>query len=375
VDTYFAPAGRADADTLRHNLNTLAGDPVVTGLLSAASGLLAVLNEQRQILVVNDAFLASLQLADARALLGLRPGEAVGCVHANEMPGGCGTSRFCATCGAAVALVASTATTEPQERRCVMTVDRLGRKAEVCFDVRSSVVIVDGARLILLFLQDVTSAQRWSELERLFFHDIGNLLTAVLGHLELLVEETSGDARRDATVAANVANRLADEIAIQKMLAKDEPATIRLVMQPVSVADVLEELRSALAQHPAAKERLLQVPESQGAPLLRTDRRLLVRVLTNMAVNALEATPPGGSVRAWADQAASGITFHVWNPGEIPPSIAQRVFQRHFSTKPGSARGLGTFSMKLFGEQLLGGRVDFTTSAREGTVFRLWLPL
>ena len=45
-----------------------------------------------------------------------------------------------------------------------------------------------------------------------------------------------------------------------------------------------------------------------------------------------------------------------------------RIFQRSFSTKGSPGRGLGTYAMKLFGESVLGGQVDFETGA-EGTTF------
>jgi signal transduction histidine kinase len=68
------------------------------------------------------------------------------------------------------------------------------------------------------------------------------------------------------------------------------------------------------------------------------------------------------------------VTFRVWNPGAIAASIAPRIFQRYFSTKPGSGRGQGTFIMKLLGERVLGGDVGFTSSATGGTTFSLRLP-
>ena len=51
-----------------------------------------------------------------------------------------------------------------------------------------------------------------------------------------------------------------------------------------------------------------------------------------------------------------------------------KIFQRSFSTK-GEGRGLGTYSMKLLTERYLGGRVSFTTSADEGTIFKVALPI
>lgn len=95
-----------------------------------------------------------------------------------------------------------------------------------------------------------------------------------------------------------------------------------------------------------------------------------------MVTNALEATSNDGTVKVWAEkQDASHLSFCVWNHKPIPQDIAPRIFQRNFSTKQGAGRGIGTYSMKLFGEQILGGQVSFITSPEEGTVFRFSLPL
>ncbi|MBU0943946.1 MAG: ATP-binding protein [Proteobacteria bacterium] len=65
----------------------------------------------------------------------------------------------------------------------------------------------------------------------------------------------------------------------------------------------------------------------------------------------------------------------VWNAQEIPQEVTNRIFQRNFSTKEEAGTGIGTYSMKLLGENFLGGQVRFTTSAKEGTIFRFTCPL
>jgi signal transduction histidine kinase len=109
-------------------------------------------------------------------------------------------------------------------------------------------------------------------------------------------------------------------------------------------------------------------------------------VIASGSKNALEATAPGGTVRVWCkledddtraerDGPAGAVVFSVHNAGHIPETVASRIFQRSFSTKPGRARGLGTYGMKLLGERYLGGNVSFTTSREAGTVFTYRLPL
>jgi signal transduction histidine kinase len=68
------------------------------------------------------------------------------------------------------------------------------------------------------------------------------------------------------------------------------------------------------------------------------------------------------------------VLFSVHNPGLIPRDAQRQVFRRYFSTK-GADRGLGTYGMKLLGEEYLGGSVRFVSTEPEGTVFSLRLPL
>jgi len=62
------------------------------------------------------------------------------------------------------------------------------------------------------------------------------------------------------------------------------------------------------------------------------------------------------------------VRFTVHNPGEMPQEASLQVFQRSFSTK-GTGRGLGTYSMKLLSEQYLQGKVGFSSTPEEGTLF------
>jgi sensor histidine kinase regulating citrate/malate metabolism len=93
-----------------------------------------------------------------------------------------------------------------------------------------------------------------------------------------------------------------------------------------------------------------------------------------MIINALEATEESGEIRVFASSDQRRVSFSVWNAASIPEEIGRRIFQRNFSTKGESGRGIGTFSMKFFGESILGGTIDFRSSEAEGTTFVLTLP-
>ncbi|MBN1774077.1 MAG: HAMP domain-containing histidine kinase [Deltaproteobacteria bacterium] len=374
-ETCFLPAPRASEAALRRLIERVAANPVIDAVLSVAGGLVAVLNAERQILAVNHAYLARLGVADPGATLGLRPGESLGCVHAHDRPGGCGTGPACASCGAAIAMLAASESRRPAERECVLTIDRDGRRRDLCMRARAVPIAVEGVSLLLLFLEDITDDKRRAGLERAFFHDLRNTLGALLGTTEQLeVERPPGQAAL-AREVRSLTRRLARELEVHRALSVERGAVPRRRNVPVPLDRVVAEAADAVAHHPAARDRRVRLPAMPPHVELRTEPVLLQRVLANMLLNALEATPPGGEVRLETSVDGSRVAFLVWNAAVIPASVVPRVFQRYFSTKEGLGRGQGTWAMKLLGETHLGGRVEFTTSEADGTVFRLTLPL
>lgn len=373
MDSWFASPERAPFDKIVETVEFASRNAVIDGLLRASGGLVAILNEQRQIIAINDSFLSALGIEDAGAALGLRPGEAIHCVHARDMPGGCGTSRHCATCGAAIAIVAALAGPDPVERRCVATVARNGASTDVCLSVRAARIDIEGHRFVLLFLMDISTQQKQLAFERLFFHDISNLVMGLQGTAHMLAWKPGSESESGRKIA-RMSDRLAHEIKIHRALLHDETADYPVEIEAVDIRAMLAEIGDLFASHPAAKGKMIRVECAPAVETVLADPHLLLRILANMTTNALEATEPGGEVRLDISRIGDEIAFCVWNRAMIPEEIALRVFQRYFSTKGNSGRGLGTYSMKLFGEQLLGGKMSFSSSESDGTAFRLELP-
>jgi len=369
--TYFAPPERASPKDLQAAIALASHNPIIDMVMQAFGGLVAVLNDKRQILAVNHALLAALGIEDANVALGLRPGEAVGCVHADG-PGGCGTGKFCSTCGAVIAIVTALETGEPQERDCVLTVLRAGKNLDVDFAVRCTSIEMEGTRLLLLFLRDVSEEKRRGALERTFFHDVSNLVSSMSVAADLL----AGSYREDDVVrklSRSVA-LLIKEIDVQRVLSHAAEGQSPFMAQETSVHRLLASLQLIYATHPAASGRFLRVDKPAADLGLTTDPSLVLRILMNMVTNALEAAPLGDKVVVGARAAKDGAIFSVWNGQVIPPDVARRVFQRYFTTKRGYGRGLGTFAMKWLAETYLDGEASFTSTAKEGTTFLLRIP-
>lgn len=373
--THFAPVERAAPQELDHDMRVLSESPFVDGLMQAAGGFLAVLNEQRQILVVNDAFLRRLGIEDVKEVFGLRLGEALACVHACDEVGGCGTGPLCATCGAVIAMMAALSSNTPQQRQCVATVRKNDKAMDFYFVIHCSPVEVGDTRYLLLFLQDVTVSQNRATLENMFFHDVQNMIGALTLNTQLLTSLPGAEDRQASQERiVQIATHLAKEVEMQRVLVRDEAQAYCLDFTEVALAEVVQDVREMATYHPAASGKRLTLPIPLGDTRVVTDVNLLRRVLTNMLLNAFEATRPGHTVKLTVTDQENEVVFEIWNEIPIPESIALRVFQRNFSTKEGSGRGLGTYTMKLFGETYLGGQVSFVSSPTVGTVFRFRLP-
>lgn len=374
VSTFFATAERATPERLQKDLEIASRSPVMDTTMRLLEGWVAVLNTQRQVLTVNQAFLRAIGQEDAERLLGLRPGEVLRCVHSSDPPAGCGTGRHCATCGAAIAIVAAQDSDEVQERECILTVDRDGQRVDLNFLVRCCPFQAGGEKLLLISMRHISQEKRRQALERAFLHDASNILTALLAASDLLA--LPGRPPRPELIAEirDSARLLMSEIRIQRLLNSEQPGTCPLESRQVTPDEVLDHVERLFRTHPAAAGQSMIVERPGPAAAFQTDLPLLLRVLSNMVLNALEAGGPGDRIRVWAEPAPEGVAFCVWNRQPVPEVARMRMFQRYHSTKSGLGRGTGTFAMKLLGETLLRGQVSFTTSDSQGTTFRIQLP-
>ena len=107
---------------------------------------------------------------------------------------------------------------------------------------------------------------------------------------------------------------------------------------------------------------------------INTDTVLLLRAVGNLVKNALEAAGAGETVTLSAVADVNEVIIKVNNPAIMPASVQLQVFQRSFSTKAKTGRGIGTYSVKLFVETFLGGNTYFRSSEKEGTTFYISLP-
>lgn len=360
-DTFFAPAEKASVELLLEQKQSVLGADFVATMLDAIPVIAMILNGQRQIVAVNKLMLQALDVDDAGLLIGRRPGEVLECIHACGSPGGCGCSRNCSVCGALNVLL------ESLERGCQSSGEcRLllaGSKGMALdFDATASPLHVAGKRFTVFALRDISAEKRKKVMERTFFHDIINTAGGIYGLACLLVEQE--DLSRDSEqeykgLMVSLSDSLIEDIRHQSRLMSAELGEYVPRLETVDLDGLLRAVCELYGHHDRVPGRSVRF-ESAGTCLVRTDVPVLRRIVGNMLLNAMEAVDAGETVQVSCHSTPELVRIEVGNPGEMPPDIRMQVFERSFSSKGATGRGIGTYSMKLFGERYLGGKVGFS---------------
>jgi signal transduction histidine kinase len=256
------------------------------------------------------------------------------------------------------------------EGECLLTLRSGEHTQSAEFEVAASPLQVGIHTFIVVVLHDQSATKRREALERLFYHDVANLMQGIRGWADLLALGSS-PAPDTAQKLAHLTDLLDRELRSHRAMARAEQGDLQPNLRMILPQEILCDVRDLLANHALAGDRtlrLLPVPELW----VQTDPELLSRVVLNMAVNAMEASSAGGTITLSVEFDAQAVRFLVHNQGEIPLAHRSQIFQRSFSTKGSPGRGLGTYAMKLFGENVLKGQVGFDTGLG-GTTF--WIQL
>jgi len=353
----------------------LDNSPLVRALLDTGSGAVLILNSQRQVIAAGARVAQLLSGRTLSDLLGMRPGEAMDCIHSADHVGGCGCSVHCRECGAARAILAAVDGQGSQQECRILHRERDGHIAALDLRVHATPFEVSGEHMVILALSDISHEKRRKALERTFFHDVINLAGGIHGLLEVLQYTAHDDMKEALNLALGNAKELVEEIQVQRDLVAAERNELKAHPSKIHSISVLQSLMHVYQAHPVCRDKHLQIDKDACAFDLITDQILLRRIVGNMLKNACEASPSEAQVTLHCRlEDSTYAVFSVHNPGCIPEAVRTQIFQRSFSTK-GEGRGLGTYSIKLLGERYLHGKVAFTSDPASGTTFYLRVPL
>jgi signal transduction histidine kinase len=366
--TEFASFERRPLQEILCQSDALSKEPLLTQTLDAMPTLCLILNRERQIVFANRTFLGVMGLGGLSSVLGLRPGEALDCLHAFERHEGCGTTEFCRTCGAVRSvLVSQQGAEDVQECRIIR------RDDTDALDLRvwATPIAVGRETYTMFTATDIRDEKRRAVLERIFLHDIVNTAGAILGCSELLGAGPGEDFGKFLKKVQLLSARLIEEVNAQRQLIAAENGELSVDSSPIDNLELLDEIVAPYSGN--ARGRFIRISPASRNVSFRSDRMLLRRVIGNLLKNALEACSEGETVTVGSNQIENGIEFWVHNPGNMERDVQLQMFQRSFSTK-GLGRGLGAYSVRLLTQRYLKGTVSFTSSPENGTTFRVTYP-
>jgi len=361
---------RTPLDRVQSQAKKIGSWTEIRGVIDAIPDILLAVNSNRQIVFANRAAADFFHVREARELWGSRPGEAAGCLHSRETPGGCGNSESCRVCGAFLAIYHGLRG-EVSIEECQMT---LAGGTALDLSVWSHPFDLDDERFLFLSIQDTSNEKRRQALEKIFFHDLLNTAGGIRSISEIIEDSAPGELRELREVIASLSEQLVDEIQAQRDLLAAERGELHVQRRKANSRVVVAKTISMYLKNEACDGKTIRAAEICEEIPFFTDMALLQRVLGNLAKNALEATSPGGTVTVGCHSLTSDtVEFFVHNASCIPREFQLQIFKRSFSTK-GLGHGLGTYSVKLLTERFLDGKVDFTSTPRAGTLFFVRLP-
>jgi K+-sensing histidine kinase KdpD len=373
LETHHASAERQGPEVLSNQRELLLSLPCLKTVLSKLPYISFVINKDRQVLIANKNFQDMLGIDSDDPIIGKRPGEIVNCIHAKRSKGGCGTSTNCQFCDAVNAVLDSQNSGKTEQREARLVTDQDGTDVHFDLMVTSSPLEIKDEYYYMVTMVDITSEKRRRVMERVFFHDVMNTTQGLLGAIEFMEEAQSQEQmKKMLDTSRMIADQLIDEISFQKDILAAETGDLVLNPEQVLSTDILEDVIRSLLNLNCAKGKTMVVERNAEIFTLEVDNGIVKRVLINMAKNALEASKEGDRVIFNCAMVNDSTVFTVWNKAVIPEDVQAQLWQRSYSTK-GKNRGIGTYSMKMFAENYLKGKVTFESEEGKGTTFKLVL--
>ena len=205
-------------------------------------------------------------------------------------------------------------------------------------------------------------------------HDIRSALTVIAMNAETNKENDSREAAGDIVLAAARMERLLTDLLD---VARIESGTLRVVKQTHDVADLLSEVHRSYRS--LFESRGMKFVHERPTTLLVAlfDHDRIVQVLSNLLVNAMKFSGPGGIIDLRAVRSGDLVELVVSDNGPgIPSSEVPRLFQRFLKVDTDERRGLGLglYNCKKLVEAH-GGKIWVDSDLGRGATFRFTLPL
>ncbi|MBN8875029.1 MAG: response regulator [Rhodospirillales bacterium] len=216
-------------------------------------------------------------------------------------------------------------------------------------------------------------------------HDFNNLLQAMMGSLELLIDEVGDrpEMRECAEGALRMGERGARLTHHLLAFARKQVLKPRALDLPDLIGDIVHTLRRTLGPQIS-----IPIEIQSDMPQVYADPGQLEAAMLNLALNARDAMPKGGTLRIAVCEAGPVVLNPLEDPTQRPyvvlsvsdtgtgmtPETLAKACEPFFTTKGPKGSGLGLSMVHGFARQS-GGDMRVLSRLGEGTRVEVWLPV
>lgn len=208
-------------------------------------------------------------------------------------------------------------------------------------------------------------------------HEIGNPLTSVLGHTEILYRRLRGKRLKDIETVLDLVERIKKETERINRIIKDLLLFSKPPVSPredIAVNKLIEETIAAISVQDRFRGVEIALSLDNTIPSVRCNSDQLQQVLSNILINAADAMPDGGTISVRTGKEKGWIVISIKDQGVgIAKEEIPKIFDPFFTTKPpDKGTGLGlAISLKIVDE--LGGKIKVQSELGKGAEFLIYL--
>lgn len=197
-------------------------------------------------------------------------------------------------------------------------------------------------------------------------HEVGNPLAAISSLVQILKRKS------DDEYTIERYQMIGDQLRRIQGTLRELVDFSRPANTTASLCDVRNTVKEALSiakYYKRRKGKRIVTKYAAGIPSLRVVRDQLVQVFLNLILNAMDATPEGGTIEISTSLESGWIRVDVHDTGHgIPENARQSIFEPYYTTKS-TGTGLGLFVCRQLLEREENGHIELGETGPEGTTF------
>jgi PAS domain S-box-containing protein len=236
--------------------------------------------------------------------------------------------------------------------------------------------------------RDITALKEVARLKDEFISNVSHELRTPIANLKLyqnLLQRGNPEKRQAyLEVIAHETARLEQLVTDLLDLSRLDRGAIALAPELLNLNGLAADVVNRFLRRAAERRVALELIQAPDLPAAWMDLHQMTQVLTNLVINALNYTPPGGQVTVETAQeqreGRAGIRFTVHDTGiGIAPADQERIFERFFRAQaardtsvPGTGLGLAIAQEIV---KLHSGQIEIQSALGQGSTFKVWLPI